>query len=70
MLKSMWTGDLSKEDRKVINSRVIGYNGLKLPPVFEGKQSENIFNQRIHKKKLNKKIISELHNILFRTGKV
>jgi hypothetical protein len=54
MLKRMWTGDLSKEDRKVINSRVIGYNGLKLPPVFEGKQSENICNQRIHKK-LNKR---------------
>ena len=41
MLKRMWTGDLSKEDRKVINSRVIGYNGLKLPPVNEGKRSEN-----------------------------
>jgi hypothetical protein len=50
MLKRMWTGDLSKEDCQVINSRVIGYNGLKLPLVFEGKQSENIFNQRIHKK--------------------
>jgi hypothetical protein len=54
MLKRMWTGDLSKEDCQVINSRVIGYNGLKLPLVFEGKQSENIFNQRIHKK-LNKR---------------
>ena len=54
MLKRIWTGDLSKEDCKVINSRVIGYNGLKLSPVFEGKQSENIFNQCIHKR-LNKR---------------
>ncbi len=43
MLKRMWTGDLPKEDHKVINSRVIGYNGLKLPLVFEGEQSENIY---------------------------
>jgi hypothetical protein len=46
----MWSGDLSKEDRKEINKRVIGYNGLKLPAVFEGKQSENNFNQRTHTK--------------------
>ena len=45
----MWTGDLSKEDRKVINSRVIGYNGLQLPPVFKGKQFENILYQCIPK---------------------
>jgi hypothetical protein len=50
MLKRMWTGDLSKEDRKVINSRVIGYNGLQLPPIFEGKQIENFCNQPIQKK--------------------
>ena len=43
MLKRMWTGDLSKKDHKVINSGVIGYNGLKLTPVFEGKRSENIY---------------------------
>ena len=47
MLKRMWTGDLSKEDRKVINSRVIGYNGLQLPPVFKGKRFENILYQCI-----------------------
>ena len=50
MLKRMWTGDLSKEDRKVINSRVIGYNGLQLPPIFEGKQTKNFCNQPIPKK--------------------
>jgi len=50
MLKRMWTGDLSKEDRKVINSRVIGYNGLQLPPIFEGKQTENFCNEPIRKK--------------------
>jgi hypothetical protein len=49
MLKRMWSGDLSKEDHKVINSRVIGYNGLKLPPIFEGKQTKNFCNQPIHK---------------------
>jgi hypothetical protein len=49
MLKRMWTGDLSKEDCKVINSRVIGYNGLQLPPIFEGKQTENFSNQPIQK---------------------
>jgi hypothetical protein len=45
----LWTGDLSKEDRKVINSRVIGYSGLQLPPIFEGKQTENFCNQPIQK---------------------
>jgi hypothetical protein len=45
MLKRMWSGDLSKEDCKKINNRVIGYNGLKLPPVFEDKQPENNINQ-------------------------
>ncbi len=42
MLKRMWSGDLSNEDCKRINNRVIGYMGLKLPPVFEGKQSQTI----------------------------
>ncbi len=50
MLKRMWSGDLSKEDHKKINNRVIGYNGLRLPPVFEGKQSENNINQHTPKK--------------------
>ena len=36
MLKRMWDGDLSEADRKWINSRVIGYNGLTLPSQFEG----------------------------------
>ena len=64
MLKRMWTGDLSKEDRKVINSRVIGYNGLQLPPIFEGKQTENFCNQPILQKKLNNNyFIPELNNM-------
>jgi hypothetical protein len=65
MLKRMWTGDLSKEDRKVINSRVIGYNGLKLPPVFKGKQFENILYRPVQKKtqqKNYKTFYSELEN--------
>ncbi len=63
MLKRMWTGDLSKEDRKVINSRVIGYNGLKLPPVFKGKQFENILYQPIQKKLNKNYFIPELKKI-------
>ena len=37
MLKRMWDGELSEADRKWINSRVIGYNGLTLPSQFDGK---------------------------------
>jgi hypothetical protein len=55
MLKRMWSGDLSREDHKKINNRVIGYNGIKLPPVFAGKQSENNINQRTHKKTQQKR---------------
>ncbi len=36
MLKRMWNGDLSTEDRKRIKTRVIGYNGLQLPSHVEG----------------------------------
>ncbi len=39
MLTRMWSGDLSKEDCQKINTRVIGYKGLKLPATFEGKLS-------------------------------
>ncbi len=60
MLKRMWTGDLSKEDRQVINSRVIGYNGLKLPLVFEGKQSENILINAYTKNSTKEIFIPEL----------
>jgi hypothetical protein len=35
MLKRMWNGDLSTEDHKRINTRVIGYNGLQLPSHLE-----------------------------------
>ncbi len=36
ILKRMWNGDLSTEDHKRINARVIGYNGLQLPSHVEG----------------------------------
>jgi len=38
MLKRMWSGDLTKDDRKRINSRVLGTNSLELPTDFQGKQ--------------------------------
>ncbi len=60
MLKIMLSGDLSKEDCKEINNRVIGYTGLKLPAVFEGKQSENNSNQRTHTKTQQKKNYSRI----------
>ena len=37
MLKRMWSGDLTKEDRMRINTRVLGSSGLELPQDFEGK---------------------------------
>ncbi len=44
MLKGLWSGDLTKEDRMRINtSRVLGTNGLELPPECEGKQRIKIF---------------------------
>jgi len=35
MLKRMWFDDLRKEDRKRINTRVIGQNGVQLPSSFK-----------------------------------
>jgi hypothetical protein len=43
MLKRMWSGDLTKEDRKRINTKVLGTNGLELPPELKGKQISKIF---------------------------
>ncbi len=43
MLKRMLSGDLTKEDCKRINTRVLGTNGLELPPELEGKQIRTIF---------------------------
>ena len=37
LLKRMWNGDLTRQDRELINTRVIGKNGLTLPPSFKGK---------------------------------
>jgi hypothetical protein len=43
MLKSMWSGDLTKEDCKRTNTRVLGTNHLELPPELEDKQISKIF---------------------------
>jgi hypothetical protein len=43
MLKRIWGGDLTKEDWMRINTRVLGTNGLDLPPELEGKQISQIF---------------------------
>jgi hypothetical protein len=37
MLKRMWSGDLTKDDRMRISSRVLGTSGLQLSPAIEGK---------------------------------
>ncbi len=37
MLKRMWGGDLTLEDKQRINTRVIGDNGLELPSMLQGK---------------------------------
>ncbi len=41
----MWSGDLTKDGRKRINSRVLGTNGLELPPDFGGKQIQMEFSR-------------------------
>ena len=45
MLKRLWSGDLTKDDRVRINSRVIGTPGVELPPDFEGKQIKTEFSK-------------------------
>ena len=42
MLKRMWEGDLTIEDRKRINTRVIGHNGLALPSILQGEYQQQI----------------------------
>ncbi len=37
MLKRMWEGDLTLEDKQRINTRVIGDYGLELPSMQQGK---------------------------------
>ncbi len=37
MLKRMWEGNLTLEDKKRINTRVIGDNELELPSMLQGK---------------------------------
>ncbi len=41
----MWSGDLTKDDRMRIKSRVIGTSGLELLPDFEGKQIQAEFSK-------------------------
>ena len=41
LLSRMWNGDLTKEDREKINTRVIGENGLTLPSSFGNKDACN-----------------------------
>jgi hypothetical protein len=48
MLKRMWEGDLTLDDKQRINTRVIGDNGLELPSMIQGKykiiQVQNIMS--------------------------
>ena len=48
MLKRMWSGDLTKEDCKRINTRVLGTNGLELPSELEGKHKYDVFQTGIY----------------------
>jgi len=36
LLTRFWSGDLTEDDRKLLNTRVVGRNGLKLPSKFDG----------------------------------
>ncbi len=47
MLKRMWEGDLTHEDRERINTRVIGHNGLELPSVLKGKYQIILFENNM-----------------------
>jgi hypothetical protein len=49
MLKRMWSGDLTKEDWMRINTRVLGTNGLELPPKFKRNQTSTIFKFGIYR---------------------
>jgi hypothetical protein len=47
ILKRMWSGVLTKENCKRINTRVLGTNGLELPPELESKQISKSFQIEI-----------------------
>ncbi len=47
MLKRMWEGDLTIEDREKINTRVIGHNGLELPSMLKGEYQTIIFQNNL-----------------------
>ena len=36
IMKEMWHGDMSKKNRKLFNTRVVGKNNLILPSTFSG----------------------------------
>ena len=36
MLTRLWRDDLTQEDREKINTRVVGQDGVTLPPTFDG----------------------------------
>jgi hypothetical protein len=44
MLKRMWNGDVTTQDQKRINTRVIGHKRLKLPSMREGTYTIILFN--------------------------
>ncbi len=44
LLKKMWEGDLTREDRERSNTRVIGQDGLELQSVLKGKYQIILFN--------------------------
>ncbi len=62
MLKKMWEGDLDLEDRKRINTRVIGYDGLELPSMLQGEykiiQIMNNFSYYLPHTFINTSVIS------------
>ena len=65
MLKRMWIGNLTIEDRKRLNSRVIGYNGLQLPSNTEGAFSKRKFQNWKNAQKYDNTLISVFVVILY-----
>jgi hypothetical protein len=65
MLKRMWNGNLTIEDRKRLNSRVIGYNGLQLPSNTEGAFSKRNFQNWKNAQKYDNTLISVFVVILY-----
>ena len=66
MLKRMWEGDLDVEDRKRINTRVIGYDGLELPSMLKGEYIFLVHNTYQNIRIMNN--LSYLHRTLMNTS--